>query len=143
MKALVKIKAGPDGMCCMEVLGPVLWPVPGGDDLKVKVLMCRICGTDIHLLHDRYPCRLPVVTGYEFSGVVTEIGKNVRQGLYFQPGDGRKQNLRAESECRDPGADGGREHGDRRPGRRPVRAGSADGMDIDIDGNLWIAHWDG
>ena len=75
MKALVKTKAGPDGMRCMEIPEPI----PGGDDLKVKVFACGICGTDIHLLHDSYPCRLPVVRGLEFSGVVTEVGENVSQ----------------------------------------------------------------
>lgn len=49
MKALVKTRAGPGGMRCMEVPEPV----PGGEDLKVKALACGICGTDIHLRHGR------------------------------------------------------------------------------------------
>lgn len=91
MKALVKTRAGPGGMRCKEVLEPV----PRGEDLKVKALACGICGMDIHLRHDRYPCRLPVVRGHEFSEVVTEVGKNVRQ---FRP-DGRVITLTATDTC--------------------------------------------
>lgn len=80
MKALVKTKLGPDCMQYMDVPEPM----PGDDDIKVKIYACGICGTDIHLMHDTYPSKPPIITGHEFSGVVAEVGKNVRN---FKPGD--------------------------------------------------------
>ena len=80
MKALVKTKLGPNCMQYMDVEEPT----PGDDELKVKVFACGICGTDIHLMHDAYPSRPPIITGHEFSGVVTEVGKHVKN---FRPGD--------------------------------------------------------
>lgn len=59
MKALVKTKLGPD---CMAYLDRPE-PIPGPDDLKVKVFACGICGTDIHLMHDEYPSNPPIITG--------------------------------------------------------------------------------
>lgn len=80
MKALVKTKLGPDCMQYMDVPEPT----PGNDDIKVKIFACGICGTDIHLMHDTYPSNPPIITGHEFSGVVSEVGKNVTS---FKPGD--------------------------------------------------------
>ena len=80
MKALVKTKLGPD---CMAYLDRPE-PIPGPDDLKVKVFACGICGTDIHLMHDEYPSNPPIITGHEYPGVVPEAGANVTD---FRPGD--------------------------------------------------------
>lgn len=80
MKALVKIKLGPDCMRYMDVPEPV----PGPSEIKVKVFACGICGTDIHLMHDTYPSKPPIITGHEFSGVVAEVGRDVTD---FKPGD--------------------------------------------------------
>lgn len=91
MKALVKTKFGPGSMLYMDVPEPV----PGKSDIKIKIFACGICGTDIHLLHDSYPSCPPVITGHEFSGVVTEIGENVST---FRPGD-RVVTLTATETC--------------------------------------------
>lgn len=80
MKALVKTKLGPDCMRYMDVPEPV----PGDNEIKVKVYACGICGTDIHLMHDTYPSKPPIITGHEFSGVVAEVGRNVTD---FKVGD--------------------------------------------------------
>lgn len=80
MNAVVKVKHGPDCMRYMEVPEPV----PGADDIKVQVYACGICGTDLHLMHDAYPSNPPIITGHEFSGVVSEVGENVTA---FKPGD--------------------------------------------------------
>ena len=80
MKALVKTKLGPDCMRYMEMQEPR----PAEDEIKVRVYACGICGTDIHLMHDEYPSKPPIITGHEFSGVVVETGKNVTD---FQVGD--------------------------------------------------------
>ena len=80
MKALVKTRYGKDCMEYMDVAEPVTEP----DQLKVQVYACGICGTDIHLMHDTYPSKPPIITGHEFSGTVVEVGENVTD---FKPGD--------------------------------------------------------
>ena len=52
-------------------------PVPGPDDLLVRVEACGICGTDRHLLHGEFPSKPPVTIGHEFSGIVEGIGTDV------------------------------------------------------------------
>ena len=42
-------------------------PVPGPDDLLVRVEACGVCGTDRHLFHGEFPCKPPVTPGHEFS----------------------------------------------------------------------------
>ena len=59
-------------------------PVPGPDDLLVRVEACGICGTDRHLLHGEFPSAPPVTLGHEFSGIVEAVGSAVvdlRPGL--------------------------------------------------------------
>ncbi|MCR6500187.1 zinc-dependent alcohol dehydrogenase family protein [Shinella sp. CPCC 101442] len=58
-------------------------PLPGPDDLLVRVEAAGICGTDRHLFHGEFPCRPPVTLGHEFSGIVEAIGDAV---LQIRPG---------------------------------------------------------
>ncbi|MDQ0467070.1 zinc-dependent alcohol dehydrogenase family protein [Labrys wisconsinensis] len=58
-------------------------PVPGPDDLLVRVEASGICGTDRHLLHGEFPSTPPVTLGHEFSGIVEAVGSAV---LGFRPG---------------------------------------------------------
>ena len=54
-------------------------PSVSGDRVKIKVAYSGICGTDIHAMQGTYPStRPPVVLGHEFSGIVTEVGPEVR-----------------------------------------------------------------
>jgi (R,R)-butanediol dehydrogenase / meso-butanediol dehydrogenase / diacetyl reductase len=52
-------------------------PQPGADEVLVAVAYCGICGTDLHAYSELL---VPVgsVLGHEFSGVVTEVGDEVR-----------------------------------------------------------------
>ncbi|MGB8816315.1 MAG: zinc-dependent alcohol dehydrogenase family protein [Rhizobiaceae bacterium] len=52
-------------------------PVPGPDDLLVRVEASGICGTDRHLFHGEFPCRPPVTLGHEFSGIIKQAGSLV------------------------------------------------------------------
>ncbi len=70
MKAIVKAGPGPDAVVLQEVPEPVV--VPG--DARVRVIATGICGTDIHVAHDEYPCEPPVVMGHEILGVVESVG---------------------------------------------------------------------
>lgn len=52
-------------------------PVPGPDDLLVRVEACGICGTDRHLFLGEFPSRPPVTIGHEFAGIVEAVGADV------------------------------------------------------------------
>lgn len=81
MKALVKYAVGKGNVDVREIPEPV----PTGDQVKIRVELCGICGTDIHVLNDDpYPYTAPKVLGHEFSGVVEEFGERVTA---FRPGD--------------------------------------------------------
>jgi len=55
-------------------------------DVLMDVEACGICGTDLHILSrpPGHPCRLGVVLGHEFVGIVAEVGGEVRS---LRPGD--------------------------------------------------------
>lgn len=83
MKALVKSKAEP-GLWLEDV--PM--PVPGTNDVLIRVDRTGICGTDLHIYKwDAWAQRtipVPMVVGHEFVGEVVEVGSNVTD---FFPGD--------------------------------------------------------
>jgi L-iditol 2-dehydrogenase len=73
MKALIKSKKGAGGVGIQDV------PVPQvrEDEVLVRVINAGICGTDVHIYHDRFNYTPPVVLGHEFSGIVEELGPGV------------------------------------------------------------------
>ncbi|MBM3188998.1 MAG: zinc-binding dehydrogenase [Chloroflexi bacterium] len=73
MKALVKTKRGVGNIELLDVPEPT----PGPGQVKIEVQGCSICGTDIHIYHDRSETRPPVTMGHEFSGIVCELGEGV------------------------------------------------------------------
>lgn len=57
----------------------------GEDDVTLKILYCGICHSDLHSIKNEWGnARYPMVPGHEFTGVVTEVGSNVRK---FRVGD--------------------------------------------------------
>ena len=52
--------------------------VSASTDVVVKVAFSGVCGTDVHVLAKELPSAKSVVLGHEFSGVVTEIGSEVK-----------------------------------------------------------------
>ena len=83
MLALVKTAPGP-GLSLEEVPEPV----PGINDVKIRVRKTGICGTDLHIASwDAWAAKTilpPLVVGHEFVGEVVEVGSNVYD---FHPGD--------------------------------------------------------
>ncbi len=83
MKALVKSQRKP-GLWLEDVPAPA----PGINDVKIRVLMTGICGTDLHIYEwDEWAqatIPVPLVIGHEFVGEVAEVGSNVAD---IQPGD--------------------------------------------------------
>jgi uncharacterized zinc-type alcohol dehydrogenase-like protein len=61
---------------------------PGASDVKIEVLFCGICHSDLHYArdewHDVMPAVYPCVPGHEIVGRVTEVGSAVTK---FKPGD--------------------------------------------------------
>lgn len=80
MLALVKTQKGEGYLELREVPEPRIGP----GEVLIEVQACGICGTDIHVKHDRFPYWPPVVLGHEFSGVIVEVGAEVEK---FQVGD--------------------------------------------------------
>jgi threonine 3-dehydrogenase len=82
MKALVK--ARPEKGMWMEDMPR---PVPGVNDVIVKVQKTAICGTDLHIYMwddwSRRTIKTPMIIGHEYMGVVEETGSGVRN---LEPG---------------------------------------------------------
>ena len=76
MKALVKSKRG-----CGLWLEEVPEPEIGINDVKVRVLLTGICGTDLHIYEwddwAQSTIRVPLVIGHEFVGEIVAVGSNV------------------------------------------------------------------
>lgn len=49
------------------------------NQVKIRVKVTGICGSEIHAYHGRHPWRVPpLVSGHEFAGIVCEIGSGVK-----------------------------------------------------------------
>lgn len=81
MRALMKTKKGVGHFEVRDVPQP---QIKNGDDVLIKVRASGVCGTDVHIYHDTFQNYPPVVLGHEFSGIVSEVGKDVTR---FVPGD--------------------------------------------------------
>jgi threonine 3-dehydrogenase len=83
VKALVKNRAEP-GLWSADVRPPV----PGINDVLIRVHKTGICGTDLHIYEwddwARSAIKPPLVIGHEFVGEIVEVGSNVAD---FHPGD--------------------------------------------------------
>ena len=64
-------------------LRDVAKPVPGPNEILVKVAACGVCGTDRHLFLGEFPSRPPVTLGHEFAGTIEAVGSAVAG---FAPG---------------------------------------------------------
>jgi len=57
-------------------------PIPqiGPDEVLIDVKACGICGSDIHIVYEGVTPTgfLPIILGHEPSGVVAEVGSNVK-----------------------------------------------------------------
>jgi threonine 3-dehydrogenase len=83
VKALVKSRAAA-GLWLEDVAEPE----PGINDVKIRVLLAGICGTDLHIYEwdewARSTIAIPTIVGHEFVGEVVEVGSNVAD---LHPGD--------------------------------------------------------
>ena len=60
-------------------------PTPKSNEIRLKVLACGVCRTDIHIAEGDLPLHTsPIILGHEVVGVVDTVGKQVTR---FTPGD--------------------------------------------------------
>jgi L-iditol 2-dehydrogenase len=74
MKAVVKYGKGKGLVEIREVPEPKI----KDDEVLIEVKAVSVCGSDLHIYHDSHPYWPPVILGHEFSGVVVEVGKEVK-----------------------------------------------------------------
>lgn len=74
MKALVKYKTGPYNVELRNMKRPELEP----GEVLIKVKYCAICTNDLQIYLDKQYYETPVIMGHEISGVIEEIGSQVK-----------------------------------------------------------------
>ncbi len=75
MRAVIKSEPGFGHMELVDMPEPSV----SKDLVKIKIAYSGICGTDIHAYKGTYSStKPPVILGHEFSGIVTEIGPDVK-----------------------------------------------------------------
>lgn len=80
MKGVAKIAPGEGNVQLIDVAEP---QVKAGYVL-IEVKAAGICGTDLHIYHDEFKTKPPVIMGHEVAGVVAEVGEGVQN---CRPGD--------------------------------------------------------
>jgi propanol-preferring alcohol dehydrogenase len=53
-------------------------PEPGPGELRVLVLACGVCRTDLHVIDGEVPANLPIIPGHEIVGRVEALGEGVK-----------------------------------------------------------------
>ena len=74
MIGLVKTKKEPGNMELREVRIPEIGP----HAVLLKIWGTGVCGSDVHIYKDEHPYTPPVIIGHEFSGIIEEVGKKVK-----------------------------------------------------------------
>lgn len=59
-------------------------PEPAAHEVRLKVLACGVCHTELDEIEGRTPPRLPIIPGHEVVGVVDRIGEHVEN---LSPGE--------------------------------------------------------
>jgi L-iditol 2-dehydrogenase len=52
-------------------------PIPGRDEVLLRVLACGVCGSDFPRIFTQGAHRMPIIPGHECCGVVTHVGADV------------------------------------------------------------------
>jgi propanol-preferring alcohol dehydrogenase len=61
-------------------LAEIAVPVPGPREVRLRVLACGVCRTDLHIVDGELPRpKLPLVLGHQIVGVVDAVGAEVRE----------------------------------------------------------------
>ena len=83
MRAMVLAEPGPAEENPLE-LRDIPTPDPGPGEIRIRVLACALCRTDLHIAEGDLPLKkTPLVPGHQIVGVVEALGRgvtNVREG---------------------------------------------------------------
>ena len=67
------------------IIEKVPYPIPGPNEVVMKIAYCGICGSDLHASLGKHPfVPLPATPGHEFSGWIEDAGEKVTD---FNKGD--------------------------------------------------------
>ena len=84
MKAMRLLKAMPIEQNPLELLD-LPAPIPGPDEVRLRVEACGVCRTDLHIIEGDLPLpKLPLVPGHQVVGIVDRVGEGVTR---FRIGD--------------------------------------------------------
>ena len=62
-------------LACIELPAPE----PGSGEVRLRVQVCGVCRTDLHIVEGELPpAKRPVIPGHEVVGYVDRVGRNVR-----------------------------------------------------------------
>ena len=75
MKAVVKYGKGKGLVEIREVSEP---KIVKDDEVLIEIKAVSVCGSDLHIYHDSHPYWPPIIMGHEFSGVIADVGKEVK-----------------------------------------------------------------
>lgn len=58
-------------------------PVPSPSDVLIRMKACGVCHSNLHMIEGEFlkiglPKKLPIIPGHEISGVIEEVGKDVK-----------------------------------------------------------------
>ncbi len=73
MKAVLYTK--PLDYAVTEVPVPDIRP----DQVLIRVRVCGVCGTDVHIHHGEFIAKFPLIPGHEFVGEVARVGADVTE----------------------------------------------------------------
>jgi L-iditol 2-dehydrogenase len=74
MLAIRKLKRGKGNVELVEVPIPAIGPT----DVLMKVWAAGVCGSDLNIQNDTHFYTPPVTIGHEYSGIVVEVGRDVK-----------------------------------------------------------------
>jgi propanol-preferring alcohol dehydrogenase len=78
MRAMVLEKSGDVGAAPLS-LREIARPEPKPDEVRIRVQVCGVCRTDLHIIEEELPpAKRPVIPGHEVVGVVDRVGGDVR-----------------------------------------------------------------
>ena len=78
MRAMVLHRQGPAEQRPLR-LEEVPQPSPGSGEVRVRVSVCGVCHTDLHIVEgDIHPPSFPLIPGHQVVGIIDAVGANVK-----------------------------------------------------------------
>ena len=61
----------------IQVVDDVVLDPPHAGEVRVRVVACGVCHSDVSLVNGTFPSMGPTIVGHEAAGVVVELGEGV------------------------------------------------------------------